>query len=132
MYDRPIFLVMGSLIVKMNYFIFGTNNMKKAIEFYDALFDGCGVDKVYSEGRMTLWTGDEFMFAVAEPFNGEPATNGNGTMLGLSVGSAGEVERLYGKALELGGTDEGSPSIRSNRHSAYIRDLDGNKICLFE
>lgn len=118
--------------MKMNYFVFGTNNMKRSIEFYDSLFDGCGINKVYSEGRMTIWTGEDFMFGVAEPFNGEPATNGNGTMLGLNVGSASEVERLYKKALALGGKDEGAPGIRSGRNSAYVRDLDKNKICLFE
>lgn len=118
--------------MKMNYFVFGTNNMKRSIEFYDSLFDGCGVNRIYSEGRMTLWIGEDFMFAIAEPQNEEPATNGNGTMLGLNVGSVAEVERLYRRALELGSEDEGAPGIRSGRYSAYIRDLDRNKICLFE
>jgi uncharacterized glyoxalase superfamily protein PhnB len=118
--------------MKMNYFVFGTNNMKNAIEFYDSLFEECGVNKIYSEGRMTLWTGDDFMFGIAEPYNGEAATNGNGTMLGLNVGSAGEVDRLYKKAIELGGADEGAPGVRMGRHSAYVRDLDRNKICLYE
>ena len=116
----------------MNYFVFGTNNMANGVAFYDALFEGQGVSRVYSEGRMTLWTGDEFMFAIAEPFDGAPATSGNGTMLGLNVGSSEEVEKLYLKALELGGTDEGEPAIRSGRFSAYFRDLDRNKLCLFE
>jgi hypothetical protein len=72
------------------------------------------------------------MFGVAEPYNGVPATNGNGTMLGINLGSASEVERLHRKVLELGGTDEGEPGIRMGRFAAYVRDLDNNKICLFE
>ena len=40
--------------------------------------------------------------------------------------------RVYKKALEVGGTDEGKPEIRSGRFSAYVRDLDKNKICIFE
>ncbi|MCG8313248.1 MAG: VOC family protein [Pseudomonadales bacterium] len=117
--------------MKMNYFTCGTNDMEKSIGFYDSLFQDAGVNKIYSEGRMTLWANEDFMFGVAEPFDGENATNGNGTMLGLNVGSREEVDHLYGKALDLGGTSEGKPGIRSGRHSAYFRGLDMNKICLF-
>lgn len=118
--------------MKMNYFVFGTNDLPRAISFYDLLFGGSGISKIHSEGRMTIWAGDGFMFGVAQPYNGEVATNGNGTMLGINLGSAAEVERLYRKVLELGGTDEGEPGIRSGRFAAYVRDLDNNKICLFE
>lgn len=116
----------------MNYFVFGTNNKEKAVAFYDAFFEGCGLSKIHDEGRMTLWANEDLMFAVAEPFDGNCASNGNGTMLGFSVGSYKEIEKLHAKALELGGTSEGSPSERSGRYSAYFRDLDRNKICLFE
>jgi len=40
--------------------------------------------------------------------------------------------RLYHLALTIGATDEGKPAIRSGRFSAYVRDLDNSKICLFE
>ena len=69
-----------------------------------------------------------FAFTIAEPFDGEPATNGNGTMIGLNVGSSEEVERLYAKALSLGGSCEGEPGQRGPKFSAYVRDLDMNKI----
>lgn len=118
--------------MKMNYFLFGTNDMQRAISFYDAFFADSEVNKIHAEGRMSLWANEAFMFGVAEPFDGEQATNGNGTMLGLNVGSAEEVDRLYKKALALGGKSEGEPNIRSGRYSAYVRDLDNNKICLFE
>ena len=117
--------------MKMNYFVFGTNNKEKAVAFYDALFDGCGLNKLHGEGRMTLWGGEEFMFAIAEPFDEKSATNGNGTMLGLHVDSIEEVNRLYQKSLDLGGENEGEPRMRSNMHSAYVRDLDKNKICFY-
>ncbi|MEZ5517878.1 MAG: VOC family protein [Gammaproteobacteria bacterium] len=116
----------------MNYFVFGTNNKKSAIAFYDALFDGHDINRIYSEGRMTLWAGDDFLFGIAEPYDGNPASNGNGTMLGFNVGSSDAVENLYHKAIALGGVDEGEPGLRSGRFSAYFRDLDSNKICLFE
>lgn len=117
--------------MKMNYFVFGTNNKEKAVAFYDALFDGCGLNKLHGQGRMTLWGNQDFMFAIAEPFDEKSASNGNGTMLGLHVDSIEEVNRLHQKALDLGSVSEGEPKIRSNMHSAYIRDLDNNKICFY-
>jgi catechol 2,3-dioxygenase-like lactoylglutathione lyase family enzyme len=77
-----------------------------------------------------MWVNDGFMFALAEPFDGKPATIGNGSMVGFQVDSEAEVDRLYTLALTLGATDEGQPGIRSGHHSAYVRDLDGNKLCL--
>jgi predicted lactoylglutathione lyase len=76
---------------------------------------------------MTFWQCKDFAYAIAKPFNGEPATNGNGTMIGLNIGSIEEVIRLHNKAIELGGTCEGEPGQRGPKFSAYIRDLDKNK-----
>lgn len=118
--------------MKANYFVFGTKNMQKAIAFYDAVFEKSEISKMSSDGRMTLWGGNDFMFAVAEPFNGEAATFGNGTMVGFNLSLSSEVERLYQMVLSLGGVDEGECKIRSGRFSAYVRDLDGNKICFYE
>lgn len=117
--------------MKMNYFVFGTNDKETAVGFYDALFDGCGLQKLNGQGRMTLWGNEHFMFAIADPFDENPASNGNGTMLGLHVDSSDEVNRLHAKAIELGGSSEGEPKVRSNMHSAYVRDLDNNKICFY-
>lgn len=118
--------------MRMNYFVFGTNDMTKAVGFYDRLFEGSPISKLHDEGRMTLWGGEDFMFALAEPFDGQEATVGNGTMLGINLASAKEVDRLHELALSLGATTEGEPQERSGRYSAYFRDLDGNKLCLFE
>jgi len=118
--------------VRMNYFVFGTNDMPKAVGFYDKIFEGSGINKVQDEGRMTLWMGDGFMFALAEPFDENDATVGNGTMIGLNLDSSAEVDRIHSKAISLGAESEGDPSIRSGRYSAYFRDLDGNKVCVFE
>ncbi|MAT95018.1 MAG: glyoxalase [Halioglobus sp.] len=115
--------------MNMNYFVVGTNNMDAATQFYDALFEQSGLEKIVPAERMTYWVGEGFAFAVAVPFDEQPATNGNGTMVGFGVGSAGEVKRLHAKALELGGACEGEPGQRGPRFSAYVRDLDNNKLC---
>lgn len=116
--------------MKMNYFVVGTNDMAAAINFYDALFAEAELEKIIPSERMTYWLGEDFAFAIAIPFDEKPATNGNGTMVGFSVGSVEDVKRLYTKALELGGSCEGEPNQRGTRFSAYVRDLDRNKICL--
>ena len=114
----------------MNYFVVGTNNMDAAVAFYDQLFEGSGLNRVTPSERMTYWLDPGFAFAAAKPFDEKPATNGNGSMVGFSVGSPDEVKRLYALALEIGGTSEGEPDQRGPRFSAYIRDVEGNKICL--
>ncbi len=114
--------------MKLDYFVFGTNNMEEATKFYDLLFEETELQKVLSTDRMIFWQCQDFAFALATPFNELPATNGNGTMIGINVGSKNEVERLYKKAIKLGGNCEGEPNQRGPKYSAYIRDLDKNKI----
>ena len=114
--------------MKLDYCVLGTNAMDESIKFYDSLFEQTELKKVLTTDRMTFWQCEDFAFAVAIPFDKKPASNGNGTMIGLNVGSAEEVKRLYGKAIELGGTCEGEPGQRGPKFSAYVRDLDSNKI----
>jgi len=114
--------------MKLDYCVLGTNNFEDSIKFYDSLFEETELNQVLSTDRMTFWQCEDFAFAIAIPFDGEPASYGNGTMIGLNVGSAEEVEKLHNKALELGGTCEGKPGQRGPKFSAYVRDLDRNKI----
>jgi len=121
--------------MKINYAVLGTNNMEASIKFYDSLFEQTELNQVLSTERMIFWQvdGDEdFAFAIAIPFDEEPASNGNGSMIGFSVASSDEVKRLHKKVIELGGTCEGEPNQRGPRFSAYARDLDKNKICFSE
>jgi predicted lactoylglutathione lyase len=113
----------------MNYVVLGTNNMNAAIDFYDSLFEGTEINKVIPTERMTYWIGEDFAFAIAIPFDEKPASNGNGTMIGFNVGNTDDVKRFYNRAVELGGTSEGEPNQRGPRFSAYVRDLDKNKLC---
>ena len=118
--------------MKMNYFVVGTNNMIAAKGFYDALFSQSGLQCMTPSERMTYWISEEFAFAVAIPFDENPATYGNGTMVGFSVGDKEEVKRIYALAIKMGGNCEGQPNQRGPKYSSYIRDLDGNKLCISE
>ena len=66
------------------------------------------------------------------PFDGGAATAGNGTIVALPVGSNEMVDQLHARALELGGTDDGAPGSRTESfYGGYFRDLDGNKLVVF-
>jgi predicted lactoylglutathione lyase len=121
--------------MKLNYFVLGTNDMEASVTFYESLFENSDLKKVLTSDRMAFWQsekqGEDFAFAVAKPFDGAPAINGNGTMIGFSVESTDEVRRLHQKVIDLGGTSEGEPGQRGPRFSAYARDLDRNKIAFF-
>ncbi len=53
-------------------------------------------------------------------------------MVALGVDSPATVDRMYKKALELGGTDEGPAGPREEGfYAGYFRDLDGNKLSVF-
>ena len=83
--------------MKMSYTVLGTNNMDVAIKFYDSLFEGMGAPQTFKTDRMNFWQFENFVFAIAVPFDKDPATNGNGTMIGFDVESEDEVKRLYAK-----------------------------------
>ncbi|MEL6199822.1 MAG: VOC family protein, partial [Pseudomonadota bacterium] len=71
--------------------------------------------------------------SVIKPHDGNTATVGNGTMVALVVNNTDLVHTVHAKALELGGTDEGAPGPRGTGgfYAGYFRDLDGNKLCVF-
>ena len=119
----------------IGYVSVGTNDMASAVKFYDALLAEIGARRYMEAETFIAWSAgyDKPGFSVAKPFNGKPATVGNGVMIALAVDSPAKVESLYKKALELGGTDEGAPGPRgdSGFYAAYFRDLDGNKLNAF-
>lgn len=117
--------------MKMRYTVLGTNNMDAAVAFYNSLFENTAPHQVFDMQRMMFWQFEDFAFAVATPFDGQPATHGNGTMIGFDVESNDEVKRLHKKAIALGGSCEGEPSQKGPRFSGYVRDLDQNKICFY-
>lgn len=123
----------------IGYVTLGTNDLEKATAYYDALFDSIGIGRfMEEEGTFVAWAPapDQPSVAVTVPFNKEPASIGNGVMVALFRESPEDVDALYKKALELGGTDEGKPGFRPEGNSkgfygGYFRDLDGNKLNAF-
>ncbi len=120
----------------IGYVTLGTNDFEKAAAFYDALLGDIGAKRAMENERIVLWAKAPGtpMLAVCKPFDGGAATSGNGTMVGLAAESKEQVDQIYAKAIELGGTDEGPPGPRGDDGSfygGYFRDLDGNKFVAF-
>ena len=54
-------------------------------------------------------------------------------LVALSAASPEVVDQVHAAAMAAGGTCEGPPGQRmDNFYGAYFRDLDGNKICVFQ
>ena len=116
------------------YITLGTSDLSKARTFYDAallplgyILSGSDPDEIgYSvpgDSRIRIW--------VTHPYNQEPASFGNGSMVALEAPSRAGVDAFYAAGLSAGGTDEGPPGLRpysENFYAAYLRDPDGNKI----
>ena len=118
----------------LTYTTVGSNDLPKAKAFYDRLLGSIGMTSLFehpSGGRIYGKAG-KLSFGVLRPFDGQPATAGNGSMSGFSFESGEEVAAFHAKAIELGAANEGSPGERAPKmHFAYFRDLDGNKLCGF-
>lgn len=114
----------------------GSNDLPKAKAFYDSLLMPLGVlrraDHPDAAGygkqghRPQLW--------IVRPLDRKPASAGNGITVGLEASDRASVDAAYKAAIAAGGRDEGPPGLRTHYHpnyyGAYLRDPDGNKICV--
>ena len=118
----------------IGYTTLGTNDFQRAAKFYDALLGELGAKRAMETDKLILWaTGPgQPMLSIIKPFDGKPATVGNGVMVALAAKDRKQVEAIYNKAIQLGGKDEGKPGDRGgNFYAGYFRDLDGNKLNAF-
>lgn len=118
----------------IGYVTLGTNDFPRATAFYDALMAGLGKVRVMEGEGFVAWGTDlrHPGLCVTIPYDRQAATAGNGTMVALALRSQEEVDAFHARALALGGSDEGVPGERRGGfYAAYVRDLDGNKLCAF-
>ena len=118
----------------IGYICLGTNDLSRAEGFYGELLGVLGAQVFFRSDRGLGWgvVPGQPMLAVLKPFDGEPATVGNGTMVALSAADPEQVRALHAKALALGAKDEGQPGERGKGfYGTYFRDLDGNKLSAF-
>jgi catechol 2,3-dioxygenase-like lactoylglutathione lyase family enzyme len=117
----------------------GTSNLGRAGLFYDALLIPIGLKRrvVTPDGGPLAFcwvNADQPLprFYVYEPFDGNPASVGNGGMIAFLAPTIESVNLAYAAGISNGGTDEGKPGPRENYgagyYGAYLRDPDGNKV----
>ncbi|MGH7865022.1 MAG: VOC family protein [Candidatus Binataceae bacterium] len=113
----------------------GTDDLTRAIAFYDAVLAPLGIERVASKyAHSAAWQrpGEAAKLWVGRPFNGLPASWGNGCMAAFTAPSRVAVDAAYAAAIAAGGLDEGPPGTRAqyapDYYGAYVRDPDGNKL----
>ncbi|HEY2682726.1 MAG TPA: VOC family protein [Steroidobacteraceae bacterium] len=128
----------------LSYVYFGTNNLKRAIAFYSAVL--APLDMRRCETGDPEWDrssagwgiyredgAEELAFWVGKPFDQQPASVGNGSMVAFRAPTWAAVDRFHEAALAHGGRSEGIPGVRlqynPDFYAAYVRDPDGNKVC---
>ena len=119
----------------------GVSGIDRALVFYRPLMAALGWEERWApQATREPWAGFVMpgtawpQFVITEPVDGKAPSPGNGTMVAFAVDSRGAVDKAHALALELGGSDEGTPGLRPQYHAdyygAYFRDPDGNKLCV--
>src|SRR5688572_3646706 len=98
----------------IGYVTLGTNNLERAARYYDKLLGELGAKRSLQQERFIAWSVSPTQpgLSLTQPFNGQPASVGNGVMVALAVKEPQQVDRLHALALEMGGTDEGPAGPR--------------------
>jgi catechol 2,3-dioxygenase-like lactoylglutathione lyase family enzyme len=116
------------------YITIGTNDLARTTRFYEPVMATLGLvlarretDEIGfmlpGDARCRLW--------VTQPYDGAPATVGNGSMPAFVAASHAAVDAFHKAAVAHGGTDEGAPGLRpygASFYACYVRDPDGNKL----
>ncbi|WP_181703397.1 VOC family protein [Chthonobacter albigriseus] len=117
----------------------GVSDLSRALAFYRSVLGEIGLETKFVDFDRG-WFGfrqpgcDRPLFLVGRPYDGRDPSPGNGHMVALRAPTRAVVDRAYAAALASGGSDEGGPGLRPWYHAdyygAYLRDPDGNKLCI--
>jgi catechol 2,3-dioxygenase-like lactoylglutathione lyase family enzyme len=114
----------------------GSNDVAKAKSFYDGLLKPLGLTRMadYPEAAGYGRPGGRPQFWIVTPLDKKAASAGNGITVGLEAADRPSVDAAHRAGVAAGGADEGAPGLRTHYHpnyyGAYVRDPDGNKVCI--
>jgi catechol 2,3-dioxygenase-like lactoylglutathione lyase family enzyme len=111
----------------------GSNDMEKAMAFYDATMGALGYKRVMDFAPHAVAYGtDHPEFWIQKPHDRHTASVGNGVHICFDAKSEAQIAAFFEAALANGGTDDGPPGPRPDYghdyYGAFVRDPDGNKI----
>jgi catechol 2,3-dioxygenase-like lactoylglutathione lyase family enzyme len=117
-----------------SHVMLGVNDLEASRKFYDALLGTLGIGPGVANKNRYFYRSPSGTFAITTPINGEPAGHGNGSTIGFLMQSAEQGNAFHAAGIANGGTTcEEPPGLRDgpagHLYLAYLRDLDGNKIC---
>lgn len=118
----------------IGYVTLGTNDLKRAAAFYDAIAAEMGTSRMMENETFIAWgtPGGGAGIGLTKPFDGNAASVGNGVMVALEAKDQAQVDRIYNLAKSMGAKCEGPPGDRGGGfYAAYFRDPDGNKLNAF-
>lgn len=94
----------------IGYVTMRTNDLERAVAFYDALLVALGIKRMWVNERRAAWGDPRFQaLLVTKPYDGQRAAPGNGTMTALLAHDPGVVTKVHATALALGAKEEGAP-----------------------
>jgi catechol 2,3-dioxygenase-like lactoylglutathione lyase family enzyme len=123
-----------------SHIILGARDLDLLTGFYDRVLAPMGLVREEAEedggpaGRLWVRPGEAWpQFWVQLPWNGAPASAGNGGQVSFAAPSQAAVDAAWQAAMAAGGQDEGGPGLRpqyaADYYGAYCRDPEGNKLC---
>lgn len=121
----------------ITYTMVGTNDLERALSFYEPIMREMNLEVCWRGDDQVCWGRQDDprgtpRFFVGRPFDGQPATVGNGVMTAFQQPTSAQIDRLYELAMAHGGSDEGAPALRPQYgpgfYACYVRDPDGNKL----
>lgn len=118
-----------------SHVMLGVSDLERGKRFYDALLGQLGIAPGVANKNRFFYRSPTGTFAISTPINGEPATAGNGATTGFLAQSPEQANAAHAAGLAAGGvTIEDPPGWRGEGpgalYLAYLRDPDGNKLCL--
>jgi len=118
----------------IGYVTLGTNDLARAAAFYDKIAAVLGVSRMMENESFIAWgtPGGGAGIGLTKPFDGNPASVGNGVMVALECKDPAQVDEIYNLAISLGAKCEGPAGERwPGFYAGYFRDPDGNKLNAF-
>ena len=95
----------------------GTNDFERAKPFWQAVAAALDLPVLFEyPGGIAYGTPTGPKIFIGPPFDGNPATFGNGTHVAFLASTRAQVDAFHAAALANGGTDEGPPGPRPHYH----------------